>query len=373
MVWAALMLCCASLSAQAEGLQQLWSVDVDQRRPNDPLALSAPAVARMDGQDVIVVGGRDGWVHVYGMDGEDIRRIKVQAPVDSGALALPNGLVALVDTRGMLYGIDIAQGMVRWQTQLTAGVTSTPVAIGDDFLLQTTDNRIYRFSANGEKQWSFAGQNNTLSMYFTAHPLVRQGRVYVLLNNGNAVALDATTGDVLWKKQLLLVLDSAALSDLEVALAAPVYVSHVKLEGEQNDRVLLMPFFQGELKVVVEQDGTQLLSLPVSLASSPLLLGNILFMADSEGMMQAYDVASGKRLWRKKISDAGLLGPVLWQEQLWVADSEGKVFAVDKAGQVRASLVLECNISRAPLPTAQGLLLRTERGEMSMVALHGAH
>ncbi|MDQ7001337.1 MAG: PQQ-binding-like beta-propeller repeat protein, partial [Ghiorsea sp.] len=141
----------ASTSAK---LHVAWAVDVDQRLPNAPLGLSAPAVIELAGQSYIVLGAQDSWVHVYDMFGKDVRRIRIQAPSDSGALALPNKLVVLGDTAGMLYGIDPAKGEIQWETQLTAGLTSTPVAIDDDFLVQTTDNRIYRFSAMGEKQWS---------------------------------------------------------------------------------------------------------------------------------------------------------------------------------------------------------------------------
>ena len=130
-----LMLASAVHANETPRLHIAWSVDVDQRLPNSPLALSTPAVITTGGQSYIVLGAQDGWVHVYDMDGVDVRRIRIQAPSDSGVLALPNGLVVLGDTAGLLYGVDPVKGTVQWQTQLTAGLTSAPVAIDDDFLV----------------------------------------------------------------------------------------------------------------------------------------------------------------------------------------------------------------------------------------------
>ena len=372
MLLRAFVLCMAAMvgAVHANASAQLhiaWSVDVDQRLPNAPLALSAPAVIDADGQSYIVLGAQDSWVHVYDMDGTDIQRIRIEAPSDSGVLALPNQLVVLGDTAGMLYGVDPVQGKIQWQIQLTAGLTGTPVAIGDDFLVQTTDNRIYRFSASGKKQWSFSGQNNTLGMYLNASPLVLGSKIYVLLNNGDAIALKADSGDLLWKNQLLLSSESASLSDIKTPLAAPVFLSQLHLDGEVNKDVLLAPLFQGDLQVISASDGSLLLNLPISLHSSPVLVDKILYMADSTGYVHAYDIEKGNRLWSKKLTPAGLLGPVFWQGALWVVSNQGTVYQLDMQGDVKAQASLSGYISREPLLTPNGLLVRTERGEMVMV------
>ncbi|MDQ7058133.1 MAG: PQQ-binding-like beta-propeller repeat protein [Ghiorsea sp.] len=362
-----LMLASAVHANETTRLHIAWSVDVDQRLPNTPLALSTPAVITTGGQSYIVLGAQDGWVHVYDMDGADVRRIRIQAPSDSGVLALSNGLVVLGDTAGLLYGVDPVKGTIQWQTQLTAGLTSAPVAIGDDFLVQTADNRVYRFSAKGEKQWSFSGQNNTFGMYINASPLVLDSQVYVLLSNGDAVALKAGNGDVLWKQQLLLSSDSASLSELKVPLSHPVFLPQLHLGGEKNDNVLLAPLFQGDLQVISVADGSLLLSLPVSLKSTPVLKGRLLYMADSTGYVHVYDIKKGSRLWSKKVSDTGLLGPVLWQDTLWLVDNQGAVYQLSRQGEVKAMTRLSGHVSREPLLTSHGLLIRTERGEMMMV------
>jgi outer membrane protein assembly factor BamB len=218
--------CCASLSDDGDwqnsrAIQKVWSVDVDQRKPGDPVGFSQPAVvATPNGK--IVIAGRDARVRVYDFNGSELHRIAIDEPSDCGALALPNGVVVVGDIGGLLYGIDPEKGSVLWRYQLSSPFFSQPVLLQDGFLIQTSDNRIYRFSNDGKKQWSYAGSGGGLGIYLTSSPLVVDATLYAVLTNGDAIALKVDTGDLLWRRQLLLNTDAPVLSELRAPIAAPV-------------------------------------------------------------------------------------------------------------------------------------------------------
>lgn len=370
----ALMVCMLSVfnTAHAEQntpeIKTLWSVDVDQRLPNSSVALSSPAVVQ-HGQDVwVVLAGRDGWVHVYAQNtGQEVRRFFLGAPSDSAALALQNGNVVVGDVRGRLYVVDPAEGVIVWQKQLTASFTIQPVAIENDFIIQTTENALYRFSPSGEKRWSYSGSANTLSMYLGATPLVVDEQIFALLNNGDAVALKAYTGDLLWKRQLLLSNITSNLAELKAPLASPLFVPQLSMGGENGKNVLLIPFFHDELFALSAVGGVQSFSLPVSLKSTPKLVGSIMYMADSSGFLHAYNIDKGNRLWSKKIAGHALMGPVLWQDSLWLVGSKGTIYRLNMNGEVQDKVTLAGEIIRLPVVTKTGLLIRTDRGVMAMV------
>ena len=344
-----------------------WSVNVDQRLPNSPVALSAPAVM-LHGKDTwVVLAGRDRWVHVYDLDGSEVRRIFLGKESDSGSLLLKNGLVIVGDIAGRIHAVDPVKGEVVWQAQLTGAFTGLPVAIANDFLVQTTDNRIYRFSQDGEKKWSYAGQNSILSMYLNASPLVEGESIFAFFNNGDAVALKAESGDLLWKRQLLLSGDTAILSDLKAPLATPVLVSSLYLDGEKSSNTLLMPFYQGDLVAVSAKDGSQVLSLGISLKTAPVILGSTLYAAESTGFLHAYNIEKGGRMWSKKISSNELLGPVLFKGSLWMTDNKGMIYNVGLDGELHSSVEVAGSIVRRPIITKAGLLVRTDRGAMYLV------
>jgi len=357
-----------SYAVAKPSIETVWSVDVDQRLPNSPLALSSPAIVQHEGETWVVIGGRDGWVHVYDLDsGSEVRRFPLRAPSDSGALALRNGLVVLGDIQGHLYAVDPAQGKVVWQKSLTAAFTIPPLPLGDDFLVQTGDNELYRFSNNGEKRWSYTGSKNSLSFYFGAEAMIQDDTIYAVLNNGDALALKAYTGDVVWKRQTIVSSIASTLTDLKAPLAKPLLLSQLHLAGEEVSDALLVPIFQGELVVLSAKDGSQSFDVPVSLKSAPLAVGKQMFMADSFGFLHVYNKTKGNRVWSKKISSNALMGPVLFDGSLWLTDNQGHVFRVNKNGDIESSKALQGNIARLPIVTSQGLIIRTDRGVMIMV------
>ncbi len=349
-------------------IQTVWSVHVDQRLPNSPLALSSPAVVTRDQGSWVVLAGRDRWVHVYDLaSGRQVRRFFLGEPSDSGALALWNGQVVLGDIRGNMYAVDPTEGKIVWQKSLASSFTIPPQALGEDFLIQTGDNELYCFSVSGAKRWSFSGAKSTLGLYFGAEPLIQDDIVYAAFNNGDVVALKAYTGDVLWKRQTILSHIAANVSDIKAPLAQPVLLPELNLEGEQVYNALLIPIFQGELVVLSAMDGAQFFDLPISMKSSPLRKGDNLYIADGLGFLHLYNISKGNRVWSKKVSSYALLGPVVFGDALWLADSQGKVFRVRWDGEVEASKPMLGHISRVPIVTDQGLLVRTDRGVLALV------
>ncbi len=354
--------------AQTSTIETVWSVDVDQRLPNDPAALSHLAILKHDNETWAVLAGRDGWVHVYNIvSGSEVRRFYLGTPVDSGALTLQNDTVVFGDIRGNLYAVDPIAGEIIWQKKLSSTFTMQPVAVGSDFLVQTADNELYRFSESGEKRWSYTGSKNTLSLYLGANPWVDNDVVYTVFNNGGAVALKAYTGDVLWRQQTISASLAARVGNINGPLATPLLVESLQLAGEQVHHALMVPIFNGELVILSAKDGSQSFSLPVSLKSTPLLVNKKMFMADSLGFLHAYNVDKGSRVWSKKISEHELIGPVLFDGALWLTDNQGNVFRVNMDGEVEANITLKGSITRLPIVTDMGLLIRTDRGLMTLV------
>ncbi len=354
--------------AEAATIETVWSVDVDQRLPNDSVALSHPAIFKYLDETWAVLAGRDGWVHVYDIvSGGEVRRFYLGVPVDSGALTLQNNTVVFGDIQGHLYAVDPVKGKVVWQKRMPSTFTMQPVAVGSDFLVQTADNELYHFSESGEKRWSYAGSKNTLSLYLAASPRVVGDVIYTVFNNGDAVALKAYTGDALWKQQTISASLAARIGDINGPLATPLLVEKLHLAGEQVDHALMVPIFNGELVILSAEDGSQSFSLPVSLKSEPLLVNNKIFMADSLGFLHAYNTKKGSRLWSKKISEHELVGPVVFGGALWLTDNQGNVFRANMDGVVEAHITLKGGIARLPIVTDMGLLIRTDRGLMTLV------
>jgi len=350
----------ASVQLSKGDLSVDWRVDVDQRRPASPAGFSIPVVAQSAHGPVIVIGAQDKRVRIYSTGGSELARIALHGACEAGGLQLDNGLVVFGDVEGYLYALDVNTQQIAWQAQLSSLMQGHPVATAGGFLVQTTDNRLYHFSNDGKKRWSYTGTLGGLTMRAGASPVVAGERVYAVFNSGDAVALRLDSGDLIWKRQLVLDNNAVVLSEIRVPIADPVMLAAPNTF--QEEFLLIVPIYQGQLLFLSPQDGSAIHSRTISLKSSPIRMDNAFYAADAHGAVYALDVATGQSLWKQKISEGELVGPVAFAHRLWVADEQGHVFRLNQYGEVEAEITLPGRIDRAPVVANDGVLVRTSRG-----------
>ncbi len=342
-----------NVPAAVASLDMAWVVDVDQRQPMSPAGFSQPALAGND----IVIGGRDAYVRVYDLHGNELRRIAIESPCDSGALALNPALVVLGDVNGTLYGINPQAGRILWRQRLSSVMLGHPVKAGHGFMVQTADNHIYRFSSKGEKRWSFAGQQGGMTMRDGPSPRVSGKVVYAIFTNGDVVALQTDSGDLIWRRQLMLDMNAMTLSQMKVPVADPVLVGDL----------LIVSFYQGNTMALSVRDGQQRWQRQLSLKSTPIVQGGHLLASTSHGAVVSLDISSGATLWREKLSDGELVGPALWKKRLFVGDDRGRVYALRLDGRESGMLNLPGRLERAPLAVPNGILIRNNLGGLYLI------
>ncbi|WP_240923852.1 PQQ-binding-like beta-propeller repeat protein [Mariprofundus ferrooxydans] len=343
-----------------------WETDLDQRKPASPPGFSLPAVITTAAGERIVAGSQDSRLRVYDADGSELMRIALDAPVESGALQLANGDIVVGDVGGNLYGVDLKQGVIKWRYTLSSALIGQPVVLGNDFVIQTSNNQIYRFTADGKKVWSFSGLLGGLAMHLSPSPVVYKDRIYAALSNGDVVAMNAADGGFLWKRQTVLSNDAAVLSELKVPVASPTIIPASQSGGSED--MLAVPVFQGKLIFISLQDGSTLRTRDISSKASPLLIGSTLFVADAHGAVSALDAANGATLWKQQISDGELTGPVLVGSLLWFADDHGRVYRMEQDGRVAGRIALDGRIDRIPVATVNGgVLVRNNLGILYML------
>ncbi|MDX8401168.1 MAG: PQQ-binding-like beta-propeller repeat protein [Mariprofundaceae bacterium] len=354
-------LCWALPAPAASALAVRWAADVDQREPASPAGFSLPAVVGSGERMRVVIGGEDARIRILDAGGRELHRIPAAAPIESGALALPDGTVVLADLDGHLYGIDSEQGVVRWRAEVGGGVTGRPVALGDGFLIQTVDNRLYRFTGKGRRVWSYTASPGGLAMRMTPSPLVVGRTVYAVFTNGDVIALDGADGKLRWKRQLLLDTDAEVLSELQVPMTAPVWLP-AEATGRGEDMVAVA-VFQGDIHFLAAADGSRLAQRRIAARCRPLRDGATLYVGGVDGALWALEAGSGETLWRRKLADTGVCGPVKTAGgELVLTVEDGRVLRVSPDGKRLAERKLPGRIDRIAMPAADGVLVRTGRG-----------
>jgi len=354
-----------ALATSTGHISVLWRNNVDQRKLASPPGFSLPAVIATAQGELVIAGAQDKRVRIYRVNGSEVDRIALANASESGALKLSNGLVVVGDVGGILYGLDIIKGRIVWQKQLSSALIGIPVATDDGFIIQTSNNQIYRFTADGKKLWSYSGQLGGLGIHLNPSPVIYKDRLYAIFSNGDVIALKVKNGNFMWKRQMLLSNKAPVMSEIKIPAASPLVIPAG--QSGRGEAMLAVSIFQGELSFISLQDGSTLGNRTLSLKSKPLLIGNIVFVADASGALSALNTADAATLWKQQLSHGELAGPILWKGSLWVADDQARVFRLDQRGKVLASTQLDGRIDRAPVAASNGILVRNNLGTLYML------
>lgn len=182
---------------EAETGKVIWSTDVGGAMAAAP-TLDAEA-------GILYVGAFDGRVHALRADtGDPVDGFEFRADnwIWSEVLVTGDGLyTASLD--GKLYKLDPQTGAVLPPYPFDAGTTggaesairTTPVQAGENVIVGTQAGRLVAVR-DGQQQWAWPSGLPETAIYTT--PVVGEGRLYVVLMNGQVQALDASNGAPGW-------------------------------------------------------------------------------------------------------------------------------------------------------------------------------
>jgi len=171
------------------------------------------------------------------------------------------------------------------------------------------------------------------------------------------VALRADSGDLIWRRQLLLDTNAVTLNEMKVPVTDPVLAGNV----------LIVSFYQGDMIALSVTDGQRLWQRHLSLKTTPIVQGKRLLAATSNGTVVSLDTANGETLWRQKLSVGELVGPALSQGKLFAGDDHGYVYALTPDGRKIGVLSLPGRIDRPPTAVPGGVLVRNNLGGLYLI------
>jgi outer membrane protein assembly factor BamB len=100
----------------------------------------------------------------------------------------------------------------------------------------------------------------------------------------------------------------------------------------------------------------------VSIRSSPLVAGGLVFMASDEGIATCHDATTGKVLWRERLDGEVTASPVLVGGNVYFCNQTGKTFVVkaDKSYNVISENRLDGGFMASPAVADDDLFVRTK-------------
>lgn len=245
------------------------------------------------------------WTH-----SSDLRHF--HAPVVTDGIVLVGTTVTRFSTafEAELIAFGAATGAERWRATVGSHVLPPYAPASDGETVYVGRDRLTALErSSGVERWTASPEGVSA---FT-DPTVVEDRVYVAgvrpldgVPGGVVLALDATSGDVVWRVE-------TGLSPAALAVAdGTVYVT--------ADRVLALDAADGTVEWAVEDN--RFLTAPPSLA------GDRLYVAGIDGTVRALAAPDGRSIWERRLPGSVLSAPTVAGELLYVGSGEGRLYAL---------------------------------------------
>lgn len=303
--------------------------------------------------DAIYLAAADGTVAaINARNGQDLWRTTVGKALASGVGS--DGVTTAVVTKANEL-VGIVDGKQAWSKKLGAGVYTAPLVAGARVFVATADRTLAAYDARtGQLLWS---QQRTGDPLVLRQPGVLQAMGNTLLTGmaGRMAALQPDTGAVLWEAPLA---TPRGTNDVErlVELVGPTAV---------QGNVICARAFQASVGCVDAARGqvlwTQTARGSVGVAGDAELLAG----TESNGVVQAWNRADGKKLWSvDRFQHRRLTAPLLLGRSIIMGDESGQVHVLSKADGSHLNRLLTdgSGVAVAPVVAADTLVVVTRNG-----------
>lgn len=245
-------------------------------------------------------------------------------------------LVYVTDGRGILHGLDVTTGAVRWDGSGAVAAASAPTISDGSIFVGTYDGHVVAFDArDGVLRWDTAVSS---ASEVVGSPAAGGGLVYAASPTGGLVALRASTGELAWR------IDTGGDS-----VGTVVYADGIAYVGPPSDeptgRLHAVDAATGQLRWVVDEP-----LFPPSIAGSLAISGS------DNGVVSARDVRTGIERWRLQTGGANRAPAIAGGIAFVAADTDRQILAIDVAtGRVLWRLAVEGE-NQCCLAVARGLV-----------------
>jgi outer membrane protein assembly factor BamB len=250
-------------------------------------------------------------------------RVQIAAPP-----VVAEGRLYFIDANQRVIAVNAADGNRVWSETLRPSDSRDRTArgggvaaAGGRLFVTTGFGFIAALDARtGEEVWRANG-----GAPFHSAPVVSGGRVYATTNDSELMAFDANTGEVIWNYQ--------AIAEQARILSAP----SVAVDGE----TVIAPFASGELIALLGANGRRLWSDSLSrsgrltslsaindIAGRPVIEQGIVYAASHSGVLAGIDIRAGQRGWSRPF--ASTQTPWVAGDVLYAVSVDGELVAFDR-------------------------------------------
>ncbi len=264
-----------------------------------------------------------------------------------GNISYNRGNIFVTTGRGIVAALSSKDGKILWQRSVKIPIRSAPIANNDKVFFITSSNQTYALDVNtGKTIWTHAGVHEVTSIYGSPSPIISGESVITPYSSGELYSLSEEDGKVLWSDLLSSRANKyTSLISMNDINAIPV-ISKGKLYAVSSD---------GVLTAYNIASGDKIWRQEISALKTPWVAGNALFVLTTDNELVAVHASDGRIKWVTELYSYSKSfmkfgsgkgdkidwnGPILADGQLFINGSHGKMFI---ASAYSGTLVQEVN------------------------------
>jgi len=307
---------------QAKTLVPVFSTSVASTDAADPLRL------RLDADNGVVFA-IDPKGEVSAFKGKQrLWQKKVSKDNLSSGVEAAEGLVVVGNQKGQLFALDQQTGEQKWTAQLTGALLAPSLIHAGRVISVSNDGTVYAHEiATGAQVWTYDLPNVQFSLRGMAAPVALDARnILIASSNAYIYALDALSGVPKLQRRVAV---SDGRSDIQRL---------VDIDGEPvvAGQFVVTTSYQGQVTVLDLASQQVVWSEDASSIQRPEVVGNGVFVAQTDGKIKAFEITSGQPLWENdQLLNRKLSNPVMLGTDLVVGDLDGVLHLIDpRTGQI---------------------------------------
>ena len=174
----------------------------------------------------------------------------------------------------------------KWVYATNGKITSSPAIVAGKVYIGSEDHNWYCLDAyTGRKIWDF-----TTGYKIRSSAAVVNGRVFTGADDGNVYALDAETGEQIWKADAGGLFTTYLFPQEFQVRSSPIVVGNRLYVGAMDGKVYCIDVSDGSVKWRYQTDGP--------IGGSPAYSDGVIFIASIDTYLYALDAATGTLVWK---------------------------------------------------------------------------